>query len=127
MATDRPASNYSDRDADDEVKRRLQRQRDRGNFAAVQVFAEGPGGVPDNDDGVRLVVLAPVATHSTGDKKSPAVALAGRILAQREGGPRLIRNMLVFTAAAANRLGELQGGDEVIPGVVFDRGRFRVA
>ena len=74
----------------------------------MQVFAEGPGDVPDNDDGVRLVVLAPGATHSAGDKNSPAVALARRILAQREGGPRLNRNMLVFTAAAANRLGELR-------------------
>ncbi|MYI19952.1 MAG: ATP-binding protein, partial [Acidimicrobiia bacterium] len=108
MAADRAASNYTDRDADDEVKRRLNRQRDRGNFAAVQAFADGPGDVPDNDDGVRLVVLAPDATHSTGDENSPAVALAGRILAQREGGPRLNRNMLVFTAAAANRLGELR-------------------
>ncbi|MCY3953257.1 MAG: DUF499 domain-containing protein [bacterium] len=108
MAADRAASNYTDRDADDEVKRRLNRQRERGNFAAVQVFADGPGDVPDNDDGVRLVVLAPDATHSTGDENSPAVALAERILAQREGGPRLNRNMLVFTAAAANRLGELR-------------------
>ena len=108
MAADRAASNYTDRDADDEVKRRLSRQRDRGNFAAVQVFAEGPGGVPDNDDGVRLVVLTPGATHSTGDKNSSAVELAGRILTQREGGPRLNRNLLVFTAAAANRLGELR-------------------
>ena len=108
MAADRAASNYSDRDADDEVRRRLGRQRDRGNFAAVQSFADGPGDVPDNDDGVRLVVLAPDATHSSGDANSPAVALAGRILAQREGGPRLNRNLLVFAAAAANRLGELR-------------------
>ena len=108
MAADRAASNYTDRDADDEVRRRLGRQRDRGNFAAVQVFAEGPGDVPDNDDGVRLVVLAPDATHSSGDANSPALELAGRILAQREGGPRLNRNMVVFTAAAANRLGELR-------------------
>ena len=108
MAADRAASNYTDRDADDEIKRRMGRQRDRGNFAAVQIFAEGPGDVPDNDDGVRLVVLSPGVTHSSGDDNSPAVALAERILAQREGGPRLNRNMLVFTAAAANRLGELR-------------------
>ena len=108
MATDRAASNYTDRDADDEVKRRLSRQRNRGNFAGVQVFAEGPGDVSDNDDGVRLLVLTPGATHSAGDNNSPAVALAGRILAQREGGPRLNRNMPVFPAAAANRLGELR-------------------
>ena len=109
MAADRAASNYTDRDADDEVKRRLGRQHDRGNFARVQVFADGPGDVPDNDDGVRLVVLSPGATHSSGDANSPAVALARRILTQREAGPRLNRNMLVFTAAAANRLGELRG------------------
>ena len=77
MAADRAASNYTDRDADDEVKRRLNRQRDRGNFAAVQVFAEGPGDVPDNDDGVRLVVLTPGPTHSSGEENSPAVAVGG--------------------------------------------------
>jgi len=37
-----------------------------------------------------------------------AVALAEKILAQRDGGPRLNRNLLVFTAAAANRLSELR-------------------
>lgn len=108
VAADRAASNYSDRDADDEVKKRINSQSDRGNFAAIQVFAEGPGDVPDDDDGVRLVVIAPDATHSANDDNSPAVALATKILAQRDGGPRLNRNLLVFTAAAANRLSELR-------------------
>ena len=108
MAADRAASNYGDRDADDEVGARLRGQRDRGDFVAVQVFAEGPGDVPDDDEGVRLVVLAPDATHSAGDDHSPAAELARRILDQRHGGPRLNRNMLVFVAAAANRLGELR-------------------
>jgi predicted AAA+ superfamily ATPase len=108
VAADRAASNFSDRDADDEVKRRIQAQADRGSFAAIQVFAEGPGDVPDDDDGVRLVVLAPDATHSANDTNSPAVALATEILNQRDGGPRLNRNLLVFTAAAANRLSELR-------------------
>ena len=75
----------------------------------MQVFAEGPGDVPDDDDGVRLVVLAPDATHSANDKHSPAVVLAQSILDQRHGGPRLNRNLLVFVASAANRLGELRG------------------
>ncbi|MCY4434174.1 MAG: hypothetical protein OXE45_10935, partial [bacterium] len=108
MAADRAASNYTDDHADDEVKARLAGQRDRGDFAAVQVFAEGPGDVPDDDDGVRLVVLAPDATHSANDEHSPAVALAQSILDQRHGGPRLNRNLLVFVAAAANRLSELR-------------------
>jgi uncharacterized protein len=108
VAADRAASNYSDRDADDEVKQRIFRQPDRGSFTAIQVFAEGPGDVPDDDEGVRLIVLAPDATHSPNDDNSPAVGLAGKILAQRDGGPRLNRNLLVFTAAAANRLSELR-------------------
>ncbi|MCY4135752.1 MAG: DUF499 domain-containing protein [bacterium] len=108
MAADRAASNYTDNHADDEVKVRLANQRDRGDFAAVQVFAEGPGDVPDDDDGVRLVVLEPDATHSANDEHSPAVALAQNILDQRHGGPRLNRNLLVFVAASANRLSELR-------------------
>ena len=109
IAADRASSNYDDRDADDEVRRRIGAQRDRGAFAAVQVFAEGPGDVPDNDDGVRLVILEPDATHSPNDENSPAVALAARILAQREAGPRVNSNLVVFLAAAANRLAELRG------------------
>ena len=109
LAADRANSNYKDIDADDEVRQRIDAQRDRGSFAAVQVFAEGPGDVPDNDDGVRLVVLEPDATHSPNDANSPAVELAGKILAQRDAGPRLNRNLVVFVAAAANRLTELRG------------------
>ena len=102
------AASYTDLDADDEVRERIAGQSDRGDFAAVQVFAEGPGDVPDDAGGVRLVVLAPEATHSGGDLNSPAVELAGRILAQRHSGPRANRNLAVFAAAAANRLDELR-------------------
>jgi hypothetical protein len=112
VAADRAASNFTDRDADDEAKARLIEQMrtedGRGSFIAAHVFAEGPGDVPDDDEGVRLVVLAPAATHSPNDDQSPAVALATQILAQRDGGPRLNRNLVVFTAAAANRLSELR-------------------
>ena len=108
VAADRAASNLSDRDADDDVKKRITDQSDRGNFTAIQVFAEGPGDVPDDDDGVRLVVLTPNVTHTSSDDHSTAVELASKILGQRDGGPRLNRNLLVFTAAAANRLSELR-------------------
>ncbi|MYG93975.1 MAG: ATP-binding protein [Acidimicrobiia bacterium] len=108
VAADRAASNYTDDHADDEVRYRLANQRERGGFAAVQVFAEGPGDVPDDDDGVRLVVLEPDATHSANDEHSRAVTLAQSILEQRHGGPRLNRNLLVFVAATANRLSELR-------------------
>ena len=108
IAADRAGSNYDDRDADDEVRRRIANQRNRGAFTAVQVFAEGPGDVPDNDDGVRLVILEPGATHSPNDDNSPAVELAALILAQRDAGPRVNPNLVVFLAAAANRLAELR-------------------
>ncbi|MDE0268154.1 MAG: DUF499 domain-containing protein [Acidimicrobiaceae bacterium] len=109
MAADRATSHYSDFDADQEVRGRIAKQRNRGEFAAVQVFAEGPGDVPDNDDGVRLVVLKPDATHSLNDSNSAAVQLVGQILNQRDAGPRLNRNLVVFVAANANRLSELRG------------------
>ena len=108
IADDRARSNFDDRDADDEARARITAQRDRGAFTAVQVFAEGPGDVPDNDDGVRLVVLEPDATHSLNDANSPAVTLAQQVLAQRDAGPRVNRNLVVFVAAAANRLAELR-------------------
>jgi len=110
LAADRAASNFSDRDADDEAKRRIESdlKTDRGNFATFQVFAEGPGDVPDDDGGVRLVVLTPDVVHAPNDKNSSATTLADAILSQREGGPRLNRNLLVFVAAAASRLAELR-------------------
>ena len=108
IAADRAASNYSDRDADDEVKARIGAQAGRGSFTAVQVFAEGPGDVPDDDEGARLVVLAPDATHAANDQNSPAITLADQILAQRDGGPRLNKNLLVFIAANSSRLSELR-------------------
>src|SRR5690606_8272322 len=64
VAADRAASNFTDRDADDEIRRRLSEQRDRGAFTAAHVFAEGPGDVPDDDLGVRLVVLPTTVTHT---------------------------------------------------------------
>ena len=66
-----------------------------------------PGDVPDNDDGVRLVVLAPRFTHSAGDDRSKAVEMAEKILAKRDAGPRVNRNLLVFVAPGTNRVGEL--------------------
>ena len=111
LALDR-AGNYRDRDADAEVRKRVGQQCSpgkRGGFSSVQVFVEGPGEVPDDDDGVRLVILTPAVTHSSGDENSEAVELAERILNQRDAGPRVNRNLLVFTAAAANRLEDLRG------------------
>jgi len=107
LARDR-ADNYGDYEADLEARERIGRQSGRGEFAAVQVFAAGPGDVPDNDDGVRLVILTPDVTHSARDENSSACELAAEILAQRHGGPRQNQNLLVFSAAEVNRVSELR-------------------
>ncbi len=108
LAGDRAASNLSDDDADHEVRRRLMVASERGAFVGVHVFPDGPGDVPDEDDGVRLVVLNPTHVHIPNEPDSSAVVEAAALLAQRSAGPRLHRNLLVFLAASGPRLTELR-------------------
>jgi predicted AAA+ superfamily ATPase len=108
LAADRAESNYSDDDADIEIRKRVQAQRDRASFTTVHVFPDGPGDVPDEDDGVRLVVLPPAAAHKSNGDESEAVRQARVILDQRQGGPRINRNLLVFLAADANLVSDLR-------------------
>lgn len=109
LANDRAASNFTDDDAEDEVRARLGRES-RTPFVGFHVFPMGPGDVPDDDDGVRLVVLPLTKAHITNDNNSLALLAAGQIFEQRQGGPRLYRNLLVFLAADSNRVGELRDG-----------------
>lgn len=108
IAADRAASNYSDDDADHDVRRRLLAATERGAFVGVHVFPDGPGDVPDEDDGTRLVVLSPSHVHIPNTPDSPAVLEAAALLGQRSAGPRLHRNLLVFVAASGPRLAELR-------------------
>jgi len=108
LATERANSNFNDDAADDEVKRRLQSNRQAGPFAAVHVFPEGPGDVTDDDDGVHLVVLPPTHSHVPNTTDSLALQLAELILNQRNAGPRVNRNLLVFVAATEARLSEIR-------------------
>ena len=64
----------------------------------------------DDDDGVRLVVLPMSAHHIANEQDSPATIAAAAILAQRNAGPRLNRNLLVFLAAHEARITELREG-----------------
>lgn len=107
IAADR-ASNFADFDADHLVYSRLNADRRRDAFVGVNVFPEGPGDVPDEDNGVRLVVIDPSSVHHPSDGGSPAIRAASKLLAQRSAGPRFHRNMLVFVAASAPRLEELR-------------------
>jgi predicted AAA+ superfamily ATPase len=110
LAVDRANSNFTDNDADDEIKRRMQASRSRGPFAAVHAFPDGPGDVTDDDDGVHLVLMPATAHHVPNAAETPALLLAEQILAQRNAGPRLNRNMLVFCAPSEARLHELRLG-----------------
>ncbi len=107
IAADRANSNYSVDDADLELKRRLS-ALPKHAFTGVHVFPGGPGDVVDEDDGVRLVLLSPSEAHTTNAEDSDAINAAGAILEQRQGGPRINRNLLVFCAADSNRIEELR-------------------
>jgi predicted AAA+ superfamily ATPase len=108
LAADRANSNFNDDNSDDEVRRRLAQVRDLGPFAALHAFPDGPGDVTDDDDGVHLVVLPTSAHHVPNVDESPAITSALEILSQRNAGPRLNRNMLVFVAPSEARLAELR-------------------
>ncbi len=108
LASDRANSNFTDDNADDEIKRRLQAKQALGPFTAVHAFPDGPGDITDDDDGVHLVVLPARAHHVPNSDVSPAITNAAEILSQRNAGPRLNRNMLIFCAASEARLVELR-------------------
>jgi predicted AAA+ superfamily ATPase len=108
LAADRAVSNFTDENADDEIRRRLQAGRVLGPFAAVHAFPDGPGDVTDDDDGVHLVLLPTTAHHVPNVDESPAITMCDQILAQRNAGPRVNRNLLVFCAPSEARLQELR-------------------
>jgi len=76
-----------------------------GDFSRIHPFPHGGQDVPDDRD-TRLVVLD-VTTPHTKDPNSKAVQAAKRILDFRGSVPRIYRNTLVFLAADANRLQDL--------------------
>ena len=106
-AADRAQSHFLEEHADEEIVRRLRLVKDRGDFAGVHWASRGPEDVPDQDD-CRLVVLGPELPHASGTDTTQAREAVESILAERAGGPRLHRNMLVFVAADSARLSELR-------------------
>jgi predicted AAA+ superfamily ATPase len=93
----------------EELRARLRKDRERGEFAAVHSAPESSADVPDEQE-ARLVVLGPEYPHSARDTRSKARQQAEQILAQRGSAPRLARNMLVFLAPDSTRLAELEAG-----------------
>ena len=87
----------------DDVERELERRvrdatrRDRGDFQGVHSCPASSADVPD-EQAVRLVVLAPGATHTDKDTDSAARSTARDLLAARGKNPRQHQNMLAFLA-----------------------------
>jgi len=94
---------------EDEIIRRVKDyvRQDRGDFAGVHAIPAASGDVPD-EKSCRLVILAPKYTHRYKSENSDALNAAQKLLENRDNSPRLYRNMLVFLAADAERLGELK-------------------
>jgi hypothetical protein len=72
--------------------------KDKGPFGSLQVTPGGSADVPDEAEGVRLVVLGYAHPHN-GKNGSSAVAEAKDVFLHRGKAPRVYRNTLVFLAA----------------------------
>jgi predicted AAA+ superfamily ATPase len=94
---------------EDEIIRRLRdiTRRERGEFTAVHTVPSDNSDVPD-EMSCRLVVLNPKYSHRAKQKDSKAIEAAQDILEHRGNSPRIYRNMLIFLAADADRLPELE-------------------
>jgi predicted AAA+ superfamily ATPase len=107
LAQDR-AEGYDEDDVHAKIVERLRAEKSRGDFAGVHVAPDGSSEVPDERE-ARLVVLGPEHAHTAKDKDSPALRAARETLEARGSSPRIYRNMLVFLAADAKRLKDLDG------------------
>ncbi len=108
IASDRAAM-FKQEVVEDEIIRKVKDfvGRDRGDFAGVHMIPGNSGDVPDETP-CRLVILGPSHVHRTKSEQSKALDVAREILEHRGTSPRLYRNMLVFLAADADRLTELE-------------------
>lgn len=90
-----------------EIGRRLESQaRTPGDFSRVHVGPEDGSDIIDVDE-ARLVILPPDVTHKRNGRDSPAVAFARAATERRGTAGRTHRNMLVYLAADADRMEEV--------------------
>lgn len=106
LADDR-ASQLSDDDVEDEIKKRLREEaRARADFSKIHACLPSSD-IPDERE-ARLVLLSPEHPHTGKDVNSPARKETASILESRGQSPRNYKNTLVFLAPDAARLRELQ-------------------
>lgn len=83
-------------DLQEEMRRRLHKEIQRGMFDATHIFTPSRD-IPDDED-LRLVVLDLDALHKRRDKRSRAVEVAAEILTKRGDDGRSHQNRLLFLA-----------------------------
>jgi predicted AAA+ superfamily ATPase len=93
-----------------EIVRLLRAEKQKGEFAGIHVYADKDDQVDESFDS-RLVLIGPDWNHSRKKTDSSALKIAEQILTMRGNSPRIHRNTLVFLAADAKALGDL---DEAI-------------
>ncbi|GAA4891321.1 Swt1 family HEPN domain-containing protein [Tessaracoccus lubricantis] len=93
-----------------EIVRRLTlTERATGAVARVHVCPEDSSDVLDTDE-ARLVILHPKVTHTKNSKGSDAMEAAQKITTSHGSGMRTYRNMLVYLAADAGSMENLDAG-----------------
>jgi predicted AAA+ superfamily ATPase len=91
-----------------EIVRRLADQRKvRGDFAGVHVCPEENADIPDVDE-ARLVILHPRLSHVRKGTTTSAIEFAQKATENKGSAHRTYRNMVVYLAADADRMGELE-------------------
>ncbi len=108
LARDRAAHQKSDLVAGEIEKRLRVDLADRGAFARVHPCPRSGADVPDEAE-AGLVVLGPEHPHASKNGASKARDAAMALLDSRGTGSRTYRNAVVFAAADATRLVELEG------------------
>ncbi|MFH2056225.1 MAG: Swt1 family HEPN domain-containing protein, partial [bacterium] len=106
LAQDR-AQQFSKDEVHEEIKRRLRKQGQRGDFARVHACPESSADIV-NDTDSRLVIFGPESFHTAKDEQSPAMKFAQEILENRGTVPRSYKNTLVFLAADKRPLQDLE-------------------
>ena len=93
---------------DQHLKKYINGIADREGIEAVHCAPGSSTDIPDEADGIRVVVLGVHNTHTSGNQSSDAMTVAKKIINYRGTAPRKYKNVLVFLGADARVLDNLK-------------------
>lgn len=95
---------------EDEISNRIRAlvRKERSDFYGIHPVPADSSDVPD-EMACRLVIFGNKTSHRPRSNDSKALALAQEFLDRRGNSPRINKNMLLFLAADAERINELEG------------------